>query len=592
MSESFSSSSFDICRESPNNIKSSLLDESEILFHNAPGAKLYHDHAENEKFGILRLRVAPGEIAAGTIAMIFTIDCSASMTDYCSDNKTKLEHAKHTMTGIINYLAEVVSNSRATSPIYVAILTFSTKTKLVSNFVEINEANNKELIDKVSSIRMEDSTNIEIAIKEADKLLREFSKTEQGVSARKYHIQLTDGEVTHGECDHDKLAAMVNRDYDNIFVGFGNSHDDQLLCKLSENPRNDYRFIDKIQYSSIVYGEILYNILYRKYDCLEVNMIGGGEIYDWRTNSWETKLLISNLSCDSERVFQVRTFGEKTNVEAHINDNTNREMIALVYCLPDLVDIEMGEISNINDLTKYSFRQKTQELLFEIRKFIQNEMEEKQRKRRDSLVGDGPPIPILNSEDDLSSEDETKKILHEKCRVFIRTIKEYMKEKGLMEDRFLRLLQDDIYIVFKTLYRRNAHMWCTTRQMSLGRDHSYQPTQFLDDENNNNITWAPNRMRRNLGRINANDPDIFPQTFPLFDEEDEDNLMQNLTQNFDLDTMSPSLARTIHGVSTLNTPSDAPTISYNDLGVRNRPTPRIWDGMLEEWYNSNTEDVD
>ena len=137
-------------------------------------------------------------------------------------------------------------------------------------------------------------------------------------------------------------------------------------------------------------------------------------------------------------------------------------------------------------------------------------------------------------------------------------------------------------------------MWCTTRQMSLGRDYSYQPTQFLDRDDNDDIfarsnSWAPNRMRRNLAIINA---DNFPQTFPLFDEDDEDNLVQNLTQNFDLETMSPSLARTIQGVSVLNSADTASTVSYNNLGQRNITIPRIWDGILDEWNNTETEDVD
>jgi uncharacterized protein YegL len=562
-----------------------LLQNSEILFHNAKG-ELYHELPENGKFGILKLKIDPcPESEAVTklqkMAIIFTIDCSASMTDYCSDKKTKLKHAIYTMKGIIKYLSEITEKN-TNFEIHVAILTFSTRTKLITDFVPICSDNVDKITKLIGSIHSEDSTNIEMALHDANDMLETFHETHSDYKL--YHIQLTDGEVTEGETDRNKLAAMVNPRYDNVFVGFGKHHDDQLLCKLSENPRNDYRFIDKIEYSSIVYGEILYNILYNKYEWLDI-IVKNGEIYDWKTNTWGESIRVANLPYDSERIFQLRTT-EYYASEVEIIVDSQQQNEAVLYCYPDLIDMETEERDTI-DLTKYSFRQRTQELLYEVRHFVQtrdlslqclpsllddvDDMDDMDAIKDERTHGLQSNVEIITSFGVQSSDE--KKIIRDKCSEFMKSIKEYMEKNNLKEDRMLRLLQDDIYIVFKTLYHKNGHMWCATRQISLGRDHSYQPTQFAEDDyefgnimnyNYNtpptrntpplfaddsdmlDLQHAPRRRRQSL----SNTQTLF--TFPLYDdcntptENDTDNY--EMSQNFDYNTMSPSLARTVQSV--------------------------------------------
>jgi len=544
------------------------LRNSEILFHNVD-LPLYHTKkTPEEKFGILRIKMDPKPNASilRKIAIIFTIDCSASMTDYCNDNRRKLDHAVQTLIGIMRYLADDTKRCSDTE-VVVAVLSFSTRIKRIIDFTHIHKDNLAKIIDSISDIYAQDSTNIEIAIKEADKMLLEYS--ENNPDTMLYHIQLTDGEVTDGERDHTKLAEMVNSNYTNIFVGFGKYHDDHLLCKLSKNPKNDYRFIDKLEFSSIVYGEILYNILYHKYDTVNIEL-QGAEIYDWRTNQWGSSLQITNLPYDCERIFQLRA-------DATIDINTiegvlrtfpnlsNESEKQEIYCYPELVDIESGN-REIRDLTKYSFRQRTQELLYEVREFIQENM--KQSKDMDldqdsQNANNLNPLSVNTSTSESNTTENIKKNLYEKCRDFMRTMKEYSEANSLTEDRSLRLLQDDIYIILKTLYRRNAHMWCTTRQISLGREHSYQPTQGFDlydgslldtDINMDATLLSPPKLRRNRPKVyyTTRDPPIY--TFALFEHPlntpdivGEDSY--ELSQNYDMAMMSPSLARTVCAMS-------------------------------------------
>lgn len=539
------------------------LKNSEILFHNIEN-QLYHKKQNpDEKFGILKIKVPPmieNMEHAKNIAIIFTIDTSASMSDYCSDNRRKLDHAVQTLIGIMRYLADNTKRP-ANTKITVAVLSFSTNIKHIIDFTTICEENLPSIIAAISGIYTQDSTNIEVALKEADRLLLEYSGEHPDTVL--YHIQLTDGEVTDGEKDHQKLADMVNPSYTSIFVGFGKYYDDHLLCKLSENPRNDYRFIDKLEFSAVVYGEILYGILYHCYDTVVIES-EDVEIYNWRKNEWSNRLRVNNLPYDCERVFQLRMGSDVFDSDVTVFLKPNGDDETMVYCYPELVDMESGE-KEVRDLTIYSFRQRTQELLYEVREFVQKQKEDSELRRNSNAhdyFTQNEDLPLsIDVDVDTNTEQDRKRELYEKCCEFMRTMKEYMTANGLTDDRFMRLLQDDIYIVLKTLYRRNAHLWCANRHNSLGREHSYQPSHGIDaldmgsvldlDESTTLCPRTPNR-RRNRPRVfyTTQDPPIY--TFPLFEHPlDTPDITGNyeMSQNFDTTMMSPSMARTIHAVN-------------------------------------------
>ena len=624
---------------------SEILQNSEIVFQ-TENTELYHEMPPDQKFGILRINIKPQESPiTQKIAMIFTIDCSASMTEYCSDNRTKLDHAKHTMVGILSYLAEKYTENPH-QDVFVSVVAFSKNIYHIFDFTKITPENLDEYIAKIQKIKTKDCTNIENALKIADEKLMEYlSKNpsskliqmrEDEVRTHLYHIQLTDGEVTDGECDHDKLANMVNPLYNNIFVGFGKKHDDELLCKLSENPRNEYRFIDKIEYSSVVYGEILYNILYRAFDSIEIHMLDS-EIYNWRTNTWDKTLAVNNLAYDSEHIFQIRTASlcPHYDVEAVIQSiDADTSSSTTIYCYPDLVGMQKNGEPNdyIRDdprtlmITKYSFRQKTQELLYEVRSYIQNKNAEKNMQCQQKHDQPQKIIFTNTTEDDKNfdfildpslqqpmcikdehsctgsnsvdlptglhhkiTEISEKKKIYNKCQEFIHKIKTYMEEKNLKNDRTLKLLQDDIYIILNTIDNFNANMWCTIRQQSLGQNYSYQPTDFTETVDFGKTIRKPRLHRSQCGtyplfepdagvnddevlsaqkrhsgclfaqqtddllRTDANGSKVGRRCLNTFGQDDDFSTTTTkpyeLSQNFDFNTMSPSMARTITTVA-------------------------------------------
>ena len=52
---------------------------------------------EDAKFGILYLQAVSTPVNTDNHDFVFMVDCSASMTDICSDHKTKMQHIIHTL---------------------------------------------------------------------------------------------------------------------------------------------------------------------------------------------------------------------------------------------------------------------------------------------------------------------------------------------------------------------------------------------------------------------------------------------------------------------------------------------------------------
>ena len=56
------------------------------------------------KFGILNLKAISAPLSQEELEFIFMIDCSGSMSDQCSDGRTKMQHIIHTLKNMILYL--------------------------------------------------------------------------------------------------------------------------------------------------------------------------------------------------------------------------------------------------------------------------------------------------------------------------------------------------------------------------------------------------------------------------------------------------------------------------------------------------------
>ena len=260
---------------------------------------------------------------------------------------------------------------------------------------------------------------------------------------------MTDGEATIGITDPLQLSKLVSEEYINIFLGFGIEHDSMMLSKLSDNLRSEYRFIDKLENSGLVYGEIVHNILYSSINEVHIT-IENGLIYNWKTNEWMDKIYISQLHGNSNKIYHIKTCTPDT-VVVHMNGIKSEESFEYdIELLPNLLNND-GSIINQN-LMQYIFRQKTQELLFKVVKV----------KSKHSRIN-------YNYDNGLKSE----------LYNLLTRMQEFMNDDNR---QFMKLLCDDVYIAHKTFDSKYAEMYSRARQTSQGSQCAYNVSDLSDME--------------------------------------------------------------------------------------------------------------
>jgi len=270
-------------------------------------------------FGILNVSTPKTPISTTPLAILLNIDGSSSMDEIGSDKLTKINHIKHTLKNMIHILIEKITETPDIC-IYISIMLFTHDTKNLlqriksekqfdhyfkGDFVLLNHHSMHIILEEIERIRPWGCTNIEISLKNAKTAINDFMQ--QNPSFRIAHIQLTDGQATVGKKRANELSPYVDISYRNVFVGYGEDHDGHLLASLGEiYPTCDYRFIDSIERTGLVYGEIIYHLLYPHNDLpILIKMSPGTKIYNWKTNQWSSTLMIPPLSSDTEKVFQI-----------------------------------------------------------------------------------------------------------------------------------------------------------------------------------------------------------------------------------------------------------------------------------------------
>lgn len=440
-----------------------IFKNSEIKFHTAenkfedtilsgfPNDILY----ESNHFGTLQFKMVSKSDAKipQTFAILFNVDCSASMSDLSRDGRTKMQHVVHTLNRILTIFAEM--NQLYNSAIFVSVIAFDNKIHKIFDFTKITQANLEHVKDMVKNIEPLESTNIELALKEALRICHDYKKANPYHYL--HHVFLTDGDANDGETRPDTLSNFVNKNYPNVFIGFGKEHNSGMLTRLSNNIRGDYRFIDNIEHAGLVYGEIIQNILYNIIDVGRI-VVKNGLIYDWKSNQWTNELPIANLAGSCEKTYQIKAV-DMYDIEIEIYGCVcdfrlpHEQLLETLIYYPPLFDLseESGARCAV-DLTPYAFRQKTQELLYEANTLSANK----------------------DSHD--YKDYESKTVLKHKLKRFLKFMLDYMEKTDKKSDKFMKLLCDDIYVTFQTLGNRESSMWIHNRQSSQGRQQTYKAT--------------------------------------------------------------------------------------------------------------------
>ena len=512
----------------------------------------------NAKFGILSLSVASCNVTVQEHEFIFVIDRSGSMSDRCSDGRTKMQHICHTLKNMILYFHENPAIN-----LHVSIFAFDNRFVSVVERTRIYESNLQEILTKIEKIRPSGSTDIELALEKTCDYIEEIKKDyPQHITS---HIFMTDGEATTGSTDHNILKGLINPNIDNAFIGFGINHDSTLLTHLSFYSKSSYYFIDALEKAGLVYGEILHGILYKYLTDVEV-CVKNGLIYDYKDNQWVNKLFIGDIAGEANKTY-------------HLISNTPDTCKIILNCKnsDQEYSFQASQLMNPESNHKnYIYRQKTLELLYETMQLQKNRAEVKKLHELNFNVFtkniDNTDYNEHTTKMKKLNDEETE--LKQRLRTFFDEIKKYMLDNNLNEDKFLKNLCDDIYITYRTLGTKYGDMFTSARQTSQGTQRCYTVSNTPEHEeiepyncnvhdsepynrfspinnsnnnnsnsNNNNIGLTLLRPQRTSSSRQTNRPHLFGNL------NDHFNIQHNLSSFDEAPYLTPTAARVMRDVS-------------------------------------------
>jgi hypothetical protein len=490
-------------------------------------------------FGILKLQAVPANISKNDIELVFVVDHSRSMCDKCSDGKTKMEHITHTLKNMFLYFHKIASNN-----LYFTIFIFDERFDSIMERKQIKKDEDIDLIiELINNIEPRGSTNIENALLKTCEYIQLVKN--QYPETIFNNIFMTDGEATCGSKNNVALKSILtfNSNIYNYFIGFGLDHDARLLNFISNEKNSSYYFIDAIDKSGLVYGEILHDVLYTLLTDVQI-VVENGSIYDYKNNIWVKKLYIGNINGESNKTYHLLSYSPN-DCEVVINCKFDKEENNII--------VNKLILDNTNHI-KFIYRQKTLQLLYDINDYTNKSYEMKSQLKKQII--------------DLFNE-----------------IKNYINinnvNNNVVEDNiFLKNLCDDLYISYRTLGSRYGAMYSCARQTSQGTQRCYTVSQtpdYMEHDLGINTLRHP-RLQRNRNNYfdgSFNIDDVFVR-IPGYDDNDDNqdnqdnqDILVHHMNDFDnspyLTPMATQLMREISGMDTLSMQYDNKCLSMDDL---------------------------
>lgn len=444
------------------------------------------------KFGIINLKTIAKPVTEQEQEFIFMIDCSGSMSDMCSDKRSKMQHIIHTLKNMILYFKE-----NPNIKVHITIYAFDDHIFDILDRSPVTNENFAEIIQKVDSIVPRDSTNIEIALSKVRECASKI-KTDYP-NSNICHIFMTDGEVTTGEKSAEILSELVDRTITNAFIGFGIDHDADLLATIGTGEKTNYYFVDKLENSGLVYGEILHDILYKFMSNVRLT-VQNGLIYDFKKNIWSETLNMGEIVSEANKIYHIVSSGTEdcfVTITGTIDSEQNFELIISKEAEPE-------------DLTKYIYRQRTLQHLYSVKEFIlrKKNCDYNDDNDRDELLFSR----IMNNYNMFCKEEKTIK---QSLQTFMKEMKKYMKDNNLTQDKFMKNLCDDIFICYRTFNTKFGNMYVNARQSSQGSQRYYAVRETPrnlnlsiddfenDDDNDSTMIYSELASSSMLNRIPA-----------------------------------------------------------------------------------------
>ena len=391
---------------------SSTLSKCRMVFH--------QPNSDASQFGILEVKTPETGPTKSPQHIILVIDRSGSMAAKGSDGMSKMEHVQHTLRNMLTHIVSLQCK------ISVSIVAFDDKIETIAENQLLTEHSLHDLIEACDRIRPLNRTDIGGALAEMERL--------SSLGDNPVCILLTDGCPTSGVCSTEDLKAMVPKDAECAFIGYGIDHNAHLMAALSEGQSCENYFVDSAENAGSVYGEILHGILYLAGTDLEIDM-SGCKIYDWKSNSWGNRLSVPKLPGGVTKVFHLMNrVGPPGDQGWEVVSTPRAARLSLLVedgrqVVNEVRDSETGT----EDLTKFMLRQEVLEIM----------------------------------SDAASNRSKTKKMEDLESRLRNRI------EQAPEEKVFIDNLLDDLYITQKSMESPLGEMFRMARHSSQGDQRAY-----------------------------------------------------------------------------------------------------------------------
>ena len=426
---------------------SNSIESAFIEFHTMAESEMGFDFIkQGEYFGVLRIKIKKTEITQTPILFLFTIDISGSMNEYDAEkNSSKMDYVKQTFKNMLRFF------SQQNATIFIRVMLFNDTASLLVDTVQVTPDNFKKIADDIMSIEPDGCTNIADALSSARDFMQEYK--ELHCDHKLVHVFMSDGDATVGTTSTKRLAELVCTEHNNnIFIGFGDSHNASLLKRLSQDKGCDYQFVNHMESSNLIYGETIHKFLYGAVENPTIRF-KNALIYNWKKNSWDSELTEDVFVSETEKIYHILTNVDPQLVEGEIVGPDNK-IIDTLFSLPELIswgNDQQGRITyqpGTTDLTRYMFRQEVLRLLFRV-----------------------------------SNDMESKRVFKVELKMLFQRIRQYMRQRLLQDDPFMLLLCDDLAVTYKTIGCKDGIMYATARQGSQGNQQTTvsTPTSRIRD---------------------------------------------------------------------------------------------------------------
>jgi len=450
--------------------------------------KLFKD--PNFVFGTLSVELNDIEdslLGRQKINLDISCDNSGSMSDYCTDGRTKMHHVSHTIKNI------VTSVTKQKHSITMSVHSFDDKLDMIFENETPTLDNMHELHKKVEHIEPRGMTDVYKSV-ETQKT-RSLQCLEKDKKITQFNITLTDGYTNTGVSTKSAvIAKQIPSGCTNVFIGVGSEHSSESLQLFADTQPNGYYFyVAEIEKIGFVLGEIFHMMLYTALLNVTIEIVNG-EIYDYKKNTWNNTITVSSLVYEAKKTYHVRSLEPSTVcVKIYAQSTLYNESE------PTLVESQQYHTDTYNEedveLLTYMLRQRTQDILFRAKQISSSNSNERF---------------IENMMCNANTVEDSKKIVAIKHEMqgFLKFMKEVSKKYKMEGSEILNTLIEDISIVIQTFDSGKSELYINARIGSQGRQTSNTVT-YIDPVDLQCPLYGGNTCLKNGLDSNGDDVDSF-----------------------------------------------------------------------------------